>query len=193
MKNPPRALHIDTIAAPPGAPFAAIHVVVDGDHLCAVDFAGYEERMHCLLKRRYRTYELVERYDPCGASGRMRAYLGGELDALDHLAVRTGGTPFQAAAWLALRAIPAGTTATYREQAARVGRPAAVRAIGAANGQNPLAVVLPCHRVVGTDGALTGYAGGLATKAWLLRHEALHAPPAVASRLCGLAGGSSLK
>ncbi len=176
MKNPPRALHIDTIVVPPGAPFAAIHLVADGDHLCAVDFAGHEERMHRLLKRRYGTHELIERHDPCGASARMRAYFDGDLDALDQLAVRTGGTAFQAAAWLALRAIPAGTTATYRQQAARVGRPAAVRAIGAANGQNPLAVVLPCHRVVGMDGALTGYAGGLATKAWLLRHEARHAP-----------------
>jgi O-6-methylguanine DNA methyltransferase len=106
---------------------------------------------------------------------RMQAYFEGELDAFRGLEVRTGGTAFQSAAWLALRGIPAGRTATYREQAARVGRPAAVRAIGAANGQNPLAIVLPCHRVVGSNGALTGYAGGLATKQWLLAHEARHA------------------
>lgn len=178
MKTASHQLQIDTVEGPAGAPFAAVHVVTDGDCLCSVDFAGYEERMHRLLRRRYVEYQLTERNDPCGASSRMRAYFAGKLDALDELEVRTGGTAFQSTAWLALRAIPAGTTATYRQQAVRVGRPAAVRAIGAANGQNPLAIVLPCHRVVGTDGRLTGYAGGLATKDWLLRHEARHATPA---------------
>ena len=168
-------LHFDLIQAPAGAPFDAIYLVTDGDRLCAVDFAGYEARMQKLLKRRYGSFEMAEMRDPCGATVRMQAYFEGELDAFRGLEVRTGGTAFQSAAWLALRAIPAGTTATYREQAARVGRPAAVRAIGAANGQNPLAIVLPCHRVVGSSGALTGYAGGLATKQWLLAHEARHA------------------
>jgi methylated-DNA-[protein]-cysteine S-methyltransferase len=178
MKTDTHQLQIDTVEGPAGAPFAAVYVVTDGSCLCSVDFAGYEERMHRLLKRRYGVYQLAERNDPCGASSSMRAYFAGKLDALDELGVRTGGTAFQSSAWLALRAIPAGTTATYRQQAARVGRPAAVRAIGAANGQNPLAIVLPCHRVVGMDGRLTGYAGGLATKDWLLRHEARHAMPA---------------
>jgi methylated-DNA-[protein]-cysteine S-methyltransferase len=175
MKTTAHLLHIDTIEAPAGAPFAAVHLVADGDYLCAVDFAGFEARMQRLLARRYRQYELVEKADPGGASTCLSAYLDGDIGALDRLPVRTGGTEFQSAAWLALRAIPAGTTATYREQATRIGRPAAVRAIGAANGQNPLAIVLPCHRVVGMDGSLTGYAGGLDTKRWLLRHEARHA------------------
>ena len=174
MKSEPRVLHIDTITAPSGAPFAAVYVVADDDRLCAVDFAGHEARMQRLLKRRYGTYQLAELRNPCGASARIRAYLDGDVDALDCLNVRTGGTAFQSAAWQALRAIPAGTTATYREQAERLGRPRAVRAVGAANGQNPLAIVLPCHRVVGANGSLTGYAGGLATKDWLLRHEAMH-------------------
>lgn len=174
MKNDPRVLHFDLIKAPEGAPFDAICVVADGGRLCAVDFTGYEERMRRLLRRRYGAFELVRMHDPCGAATRMRAYLEGDMGAFGDLVVHTGGTEFQSAAWLALRAIPAGSTATYRQQAARVGRPAAVRAIGAANGQNPLAIVLPCHRVVGSDGALTGYAGGLPTKHWLLRHEARH-------------------
>lgn len=81
------------------------------------------------------------------------------------------GTDFQVANWLALAEIPFGSTATYGEQAKRLGRPNAARAIGAATGRNPLSIVLPCHRVVGSDGSLTGFAGGLETKRWLLHHE----------------------
>ena len=81
------------------------------------------------------------------------------------------GTDFQLAAWRALADIPYGETATYAEQAARIGRPTAVRAVGAANGRNPLSIVLPCHRVVGSDGSLTGFAAGLDAKRWLLNHE----------------------
>jgi methylated-DNA-[protein]-cysteine S-methyltransferase len=87
------------------------------------------------------------------------------------------GTPFQVAAWEALAAIPYGETRTYAEQAARTGRPNAVRAIGAANGRNPISIVLPCHRVVGSDGALRGFAGGLDVKAALLAFEHAHASP----------------
>lgn len=175
MKNAAKNLLVDRLEAPAGAPFTAILAVVDDDLLCALDFAGFESRMHALLARRYSNYRLVERRDPAGVTERLRAYFSGEIGAVDGIPVRTGGTPFQSAAWLALRTIPGGTTATYREQAGRVGRPAAVRAIGAANGKNPVAIVLPCHRVIGSNGGLTGYAGGLATKAWLLAHEAAHA------------------
>ena len=172
MKEDTQDLFFDSVEAPAGAPFRGLTVVADGVELCAVDFFGYEERMHRLLARRYAGYRLVKMPNPAGATDRLRAYLSGEIGALDALAVKTGGTPFQSAAWLALRRIPSGTTATYGEQAARIGRPAAVRAIGAANGQNPIALVLPCHRVIGADGGMTGYAGGLATKRWLLAHEA---------------------
>ncbi len=85
------------------------------------------------------------------------------------------GTEFQRAAWLALAEIPYGQTCSYGEQAAKLGRPRAVRAIGAANGRNPLPIILPCHRVIGRDGSLTGYAGGLDRKRWLLAHETAHA------------------
>jgi len=81
------------------------------------------------------------------------------------------GTDFQLAVWNALAVIPHGATATYGEQAQAIGRPTAVRAVGAANGKNPLSIVLPCHRVVGAKGTLTGFAGGLDTKRFLLDHE----------------------
>lgn len=173
MKTGTLDLRIDRVAAPAGAPFEALLVVVDGEALCALDFAGFEQRMHRLLKRRYPAYRLVEAANPAGATDCLKAYFEGDIRAVDALPVKTGGTEFQAAAWQALRQIAPGSTATYGEQAARVGRPTAVRAIGAANGQNPIAVVLPCHRVVGANGSLTGYAGGLAAKQWLLAHEAM--------------------
>ena len=165
----------DRIAAPRSkygaAPFKEILIAVDNGKLAALDFNGYEARMQRLLAQRYTEVKFTEKSNPCGFSACLRSYLAGELDALDGIPVDTGGTEFQRAAWQALRTIPAGRTATYAEQAARIGRPKAVRAIGAANGQNPVAIVLPCHRVIGASGALTGYAGGLATKQWLLRHE----------------------
>jgi methylated-DNA-[protein]-cysteine S-methyltransferase len=86
------------------------------------------------------------------------------------------GTAFQVAAWRALGEIPYGETRTYAEQAARIGRPAAVRAVGTANGRNPLSIVLPCHRVIGSDGGLHGFGGGLDAKEWLLRLESASQP-----------------
>ena len=166
-----KELLFDRVPAPVGAPFAAVLYAVDAGRLCAVDFAGYESRMDRLLKRRYGQYRFIEAKNPQGFGDRIAAYLAGDLRAIDELPVSLGGTDFQRSAWLALRKIPAGETATYGAQAARIGKPAAVRALGAANGQNPVAIVLPCHRVIGSDGALTGFGGGLPTKAWLLRHE----------------------
>jgi methylated-DNA-[protein]-cysteine S-methyltransferase len=99
------------------------------------------------------------------------AWFDGELGALDRLAVRTGGTAFQQTVWAALRTIPAGETWTYGRLAAAVGSPKAARAVGLANGANPVAIIVPCHRVIGANGALTGYAGGVERKRWLLAHE----------------------
>ena len=105
----------------------------------------------------------------------LESYFAGDLGALDALACDAPGTPFQRAVWAALRAIPAGTTESYGELAARIGAPKAFRAVGLANNRNPIGVVVPCHRVIGADGSLTGYAGGLPRKQWLLAHEARHA------------------
>lgn len=88
------------------------------------------------------------------------------------------GTPFQREVWRALLDVPYGATASYRDIAVRIGRPRAVRAVGAANGANPISIVVPCHRVVGQDGSLTGYGWGTARKRWLLDHEQVAAGPA---------------
>lgn len=104
------------------------------------------------------------------ATSQLREYFSGERHEFD-LPLDLRGTEFQRAAWQALANIPYGTTASYGEQATRIGRPTAVRAVGAANGRNPLSIVLPCHRVVGSNGSLTGFAGGLDSKRLLLQHE----------------------
>jgi methylated-DNA-[protein]-cysteine S-methyltransferase len=104
------------------------------------------------------------------ARAQLEAYFAGELEEFD-LRLAPRGTPWQLRVWEALRAIPYAATASYSEIAARVCTPAAARAVGHANGRNPLSVVVPCHRVVGADGRLTGYGGGLERKRWLLDHE----------------------
>ncbi len=155
------------------SPIGAIILVADDDRLVSLDFEAYEERLHLLLAKRYGSYRLVETPDPAGAATRLLAYLAGDLAAFDGLAVDPGGTKFQSGVWRALREIPAGTTESYGRLAARLGTPKASRAVGYANSLNPIAIVLPCHRVVGADASLTGYAGGIERKRWLLRHEGL--------------------
>jgi methylated-DNA-[protein]-cysteine S-methyltransferase len=146
-------------------------LVTDGARLCALDYVGYEQRMTDLLKPRYSDFRLKKSCDPCGFSSRVRAYLHGEYGALDEIPVLTGGTPFQQRVWAALRTIPRGTVMSYGEMATTLGHPRAFRAVGAANALNPIAIVIPCHRLVGANGSLTGYAGGLERKRWLLEHE----------------------
>jgi methylated-DNA-[protein]-cysteine S-methyltransferase len=114
---------------------------------------------------------LVEVDDPAGVIAPLRRFFAGAVDALAAVPVRLHGTEFQRRAWQALRRIPAGTTWSYRQLAEKLGDPRATRAVGAANGQNPVPVVVPCHRVVGSDGRLTGFGGGLDRKRWLLEHE----------------------
>jgi methylated-DNA-[protein]-cysteine S-methyltransferase len=127
-----------------------------------------------VLRREYGEHGFVlePRRDPCGFTSAMNAYFAGDLRVIDGLPVETGGTPFQRTVWKALRDIPCGTTESYAGLARRIDRPSAVRAVGLANGANPVAVVVPCHRVVGSNGTLTGYGGGLERKRWLLDHEA---------------------
>lgn len=110
-------------------------------------------------------------HDPLGYSRRLKAYFDGDLSALEDIAVEPAGTPFQQLVWKALRTIPAGRTESYGQIASYIGRPTACRAVGLANGQNPISLVIPCHRVIGTNGKLTGYGGGLHRKEWLLQHE----------------------
>jgi len=137
----------------------------------ALDFADYEERMIRLLRRHAPKAMLADGRAPEAVRTAVEAYFGGDVRALDGLTVKTGGTEFQRSVWSALRAIPAGETRSYGQLAAAIGSPRAVRAAGLANGQNPIAVIVPCHRVIGANGTLTGYAGGLERKRWLLAHE----------------------
>lgn len=154
-------------------PLGVMLIVSDEQQrLRALDWHDYEARMHQLLRRHYRhAPRLVESADASAASEALQAYFAGEVDVIDSLAVAFGGTDFQREVWTALRRIPRGSTWSYGELAQHIGRPAAIRAVGMANGANPIGVVVPCHRVIGANRALTGYAGGLHRKQWLLRHE----------------------
>jgi methylated-DNA-[protein]-cysteine S-methyltransferase len=147
-----------------------IVMVMDSVGLCALEFGGGEERMKTALSRRFGGF-VLHRGDELGVGARIEDYLAGDLHALDEIKVNPGGTAFQQTVWNALREIPVGTTQTYAQLAASIGRPSAPRAVGLANGQNPVSIVIPCHRLIGSNGALTGYAGGLERKRWLLRHE----------------------
>jgi methylated-DNA-[protein]-cysteine S-methyltransferase len=155
-------------------PLGRMLVVTDErDELRALEWEDHEPRMHRLLALHYgaRAVTLVEGEAPSSVRGKVEAYFDGELGAIAPLVVTTGGTEFQRSVWSALREIPAGETLTYGALAARIARPKAVRAVGLANGANPVGVVVPCHRVIGANASLTGYAGGIARKRWLLAHE----------------------
>lgn len=155
------------------SPIGELLIVTDETGvLRAVDFHDYEHRLHRLLGLHYGAPRVEAGAAPAATRDAFVRYFAGAFDALTALAWTTGGTPFQQSVWRALCDIPVGRTITYAELARRVGRPAAVRAVGHANGSNPLSIVAPCHRVVGANGALTGYAGGLDRKRWLLAHEA---------------------
>ncbi|GAA0644526.1 methylated-DNA--[protein]-cysteine S-methyltransferase [Brevundimonas lenta] len=169
MRNAqPETLTLDRVATPVGE----VLLVTDAaGAVRALDFVDYEARMTRLLDRHAPKAALVEGRAPEDVRTAVEAYFGGDVRALDGVAVKTGGTDFQRSVWAALRAIPAGETRSYGQLAAAIGSPKAVRAAGLANGQNPIAVIVPCHRVIGANGTLTGYAGGLERKRWLLRHE----------------------
>jgi len=139
--------------------------------LCAMDFGERQWNGRVVLERRFGALEVREGAGAREVRRALEAYLEGELEALDAIAVDPGGTEFQARVWAALRRIPPGRTASYTELARAVGASSAVRAVGSANGQNPVPVVIPCHRVVRSDGTLGGYGGGLDRKRWLLDHE----------------------
>jgi methylated-DNA-[protein]-cysteine S-methyltransferase len=145
----------------------------------ALDWDDHQERMQRLLRLHYGPAGVTLRdAGPSAARAALKAYFAGDLTALDDLEVETAGTPFQRAVWGALRSIPAGHTLSYGALAAQIGKPSAVRAVGLANGSNPIGVVVPCHRVIGANGALTGYGGGLPRKRWLLEHEGARLPAA---------------
>lgn len=159
------------------SPISPLLLVTDHDGaLRALDFADHEARMQRLLRQHYGSYTLAEGAASGSITQALEAYFDGSINALEQVPVATGGTPFQREVWKGLRAIPAGTTISYGQLAANIGRTAACRAAGAANGANPIAIVVPCHRVIGANGTLTGFASGLGRKQWLLDHECRFAP-----------------
>jgi methylated-DNA-[protein]-cysteine S-methyltransferase len=156
-----------------------IIVVTDQEKLCALDFENYEVRMMALLQKRFGQVQLDLKKNPLGICERIQAYLDGDYHSLAAIPVSTGGTAFQQQVWFALRSIPVGTVLTYGQLAAHIDKPTASRAVGMANSLNPVSIVLPCHRVIGANGKLTGYAGGLDRKHWLLQHEGYRHSPVV--------------
>jgi methylated-DNA-[protein]-cysteine S-methyltransferase len=158
-------LLIDEIASPLGP----IVIAARAGRLCALEFG--RARLARQLVAHYPELPRRRARDPFGLSSKLRAYLAGDLGIVDRIAVEMRGTRFQQRVWRALRRIPAGRTMSYGALARALGVGAAARAVGAANGRNPISLVVPCHRLIGGDAALTGYGGGLWRKRWLLRHE----------------------
>jgi methylated-DNA-[protein]-cysteine S-methyltransferase len=169
-----RPFFIERIATPTGP----MLLLTDAqERLRALDWEDHEERMQRRLARNWGA-DVGWLESSSGRASKahraVQAYFAGELSALEALDVHTGGTQFQREVWVALRAIPVGETTSYGRLAATIGRPRAVRAVGLANGANPIALVVPCHRVIGADATLTGYGGGIERKRWLLEHEGVH-------------------
>lgn len=163
---------MDSVAlATTDSPIGPLTVAARGAKVCLVHFGPADKYVQSALVRWYPDARVEPGDNPGGTVSVLARYFDGDLTALDDVEVELHGTPFQQRVWLALRTVAAGTTTSYAQLASLVGAPSAVRAVGAANGANPVAVVLPCHRVIGSNGSLTGYGGGLDRKRWLLDHE----------------------
>ncbi|WP_308564988.1 methylated-DNA--[protein]-cysteine S-methyltransferase [uncultured Klebsiella sp.] len=155
-------------------PLGPLWVICDEQyHLRAVEWEEHSDRMAQLLDLHYRSegYRRTSAVNPGGLSSKLADYFAGDLHVIDTLPTATAGTPFQRGVWNTLRTIPCGQVMHYGQLAEALGRPGAARAVGAANGANPVSIVVPCHRVIGRNGTMTGYAGGVQRKEWLLRHE----------------------
>jgi methylated-DNA-[protein]-cysteine S-methyltransferase len=162
-------LFVDRLPTPIGD---MLIVADEPGNLRATFWTDQEAEIRLFLERHYGVrIDLEPSNNPHGLTRAISAYFSGDLHVIDALPVKTAGTAFQRDVWRALRGIPCGKTVSYGELARRIGRPDAVRAVGLANGSNPIGVVVPCHRVIGANGSLTGYGGGLERKRWLLDHE----------------------
>ncbi len=153
------------------SPIGEVAVACEGAAVVALHFSDHHGEFAGDLSRRFGDWEPSSGPHATEAATRLRDYFAGDLRALDGLQVDPAGTPFQRSVWVQLRTIPAGRTASYRDIAVGIGAPTATRAVGAANGANPIGIIIPCHRVIGANGTLTGYGGGLERKRWLLEHE----------------------
>lgn len=166
--KPPEHLRLDRLATPIGE---ALFVTDEAGYLRALDWTDCEARMARLLRLHYGSAMPQAGAAPKNVKGLLRSYFEGEVGCLEGVEWRTAGTAFQRIVWAALTTIAPGETLSYGALAARLGCPKSVRAVGLANGANPISVVVPCHRVIGADGSLTGYGGGIERKRWLLNHE----------------------
>jgi methylated-DNA-[protein]-cysteine S-methyltransferase len=164
----PKTLTLDVIDAPIGALLIATD---DAGTLRAVDFWADEAALRRQMRRQYGEVPVEKGPAPQAIHRAFADYFAGDIRALERVPVATVGSAFQRKVWAALQRIPAGETRSYGQLAAEIGEPDAARAVGLANGQNPIAIVIPCHRVIGADGSLTGFGGGLPRKRWLLTHE----------------------
>jgi methylated-DNA-[protein]-cysteine S-methyltransferase len=166
-------LLIDRIETPIGE----LLLVADAaGNLRAIDWAEFVLRMQRFMRLHYGKdgFRFQTARNPHGLRDKMERYFAGDVGAIDDIPVQTAGTPFQRSVWSELRKIPGGSPISYGKLAEQIARPKAVRAVGLANGSNPIGIVVPCHRVIGSDGSLTGYGGGLERKRWLLDHEQKH-------------------
>jgi methylated-DNA-[protein]-cysteine S-methyltransferase len=168
----PRRLITDSFPTPIGG---AVIVCDPSGALLVFDWEDQRHRWEDAMRRRYGEAALTTKRGAFGHAKTFAGYFDGDVFAIDAIAVAPEGTPFQLKIWNALRGIAGGTTTSYAALAKRIGKPNAIRATGLANGQNPISLVVPCHRVIGSNGSLTGYGGGLPRKRWLLEHEARHA------------------
>ena len=166
--KPPEILNLDRLSTPIGT---ALLITDSSGVLRALDWEEHEPRMRELLRLQYGAVVLKAARSPGELRSALTGYFKGNLDCLKTIKWRVAGTPFQHKVWTALAKIPAGTTMSYGALAARLGAPRAMRAVGHANGSNPISVVVPCHRLIGANGALVKYGGGLERKRWLLQHE----------------------
>lgn len=168
IDDDPRHLTLGQLSSPVGT----IHFATDeGEALRALIFGDDQALIADLLRRRYGTVPTSPTAEPGPIGRALQRYFDGDLSAITGVRTASSGTPFQCSVWAALSEIPAGTTVSYGAIATKIGRPNAVRAVGMANGANPIGLVVPCHRVIGADGTLTGYGGGIERKRWLLAHE----------------------
>ena len=166
--KPPERLRLDRLATPIGE---SVIVTDEAGYLRAFDWADRDASMVRLLRLHYGSVVPEPGAAPSNLKRLLRRYFEGDIECLGAIEWRTAGTPFQRSVWTALTSIAPGETLTYGALAAKLGRPQAVRAVGLANGANPVSVVVPCHRVIGANGSLTGYGGGIERKRWLLNHE----------------------
>ena len=166
--KPPETFNLDRLPTPIGT---ALLVTDASGVLRALDWEEYEPRMRDLLRLQYGAVVLNGVRSPAELRSALSGYFKGDLDRLKAIKWRVAGTPFQHKVWMSLPKIPAGTTMSYGALAAKLKMPKAMRAVGHANGSNPISVVVPCHRLIGANGALVKYGGGLERKRWLLEHE----------------------